>query len=291
MKKILVTGANSYIGQSFEKYMSKWPEEYQVETIDMIDGTWRSKDFSAYDVVYHVAGIAHRKETSENAGLYYEVNRDLSVEVAQKAKREGVDQFIFLSTMSVYGKNVGVITKETQPLPVTHYGKSKLEAEKCIETLRDDRFLLAILRPPMVYGKNCKGNFQSIIKLVQKLPIFPKVKNQRSMIYIDHLSLFVKMCIDKKVDGLYFPQNREYIQTTDIANIVASSINKRIYFSRLLGLAVKICMPFLTIAQKGFGTLVYHDTEDFDYEYCIRDNSESISESVCIDGGTSVWMN
>ena len=280
MKKILVTGANSYIGQSFEKYISQWPEEYQVETVDMIDGTWREKDFSAYDVVYHVAGIAHRKETSENKDLYYEVNRDLSVEVAQKAKREGVGQFIFLSTMSVYGKNVGVITKETQPLPVTHYGKSKLEAEKQMEALRDDQFVLTVLRPPMVYGKDCKGNFQSIIKIVRKLPVFPKVKNQRSMIYVDNLSSFIKLCIDKKADGLYLPQNREYVQTMDIASIVAKSMDKKIYFSRLLGLAVKICTPFLTIAQKGFGTLVYQDTEDFDYEYAIMDNSESISESV-----------
>ena len=280
MKKILITGANSYIGMSFEKYMSGWSEEYQVDTIDMIDGTWREKDFSAYDVVYHVSGIAHRKETDKNKDLYYEVNRDLSVEVAQKAKREGVGQFIFLSTMSVYGKNIGVITKETQPLPTSHYGKSKLEAEKQIESLRDDRFVLTILRPPMVYGKDCKGNFQSIIKLVRKLPVFPKVKNQRSMIYIDHLSSFIKLCIDKSADGLYFPQNREYVQTTDIANIVASSINKKIHFSRLLGCAVKICTPFLTIAQKGFGTLIYQDTEDFNFEYCTKDNSESISESV-----------
>ena len=200
--------------------------------------------------------------------MYYEVNRDLSVEVAQKAKREGVGHFIFLSTMSVYGKNIGVITKKTQPTPVTHYGKSKLEAEKQLEALRDDQFLLTILRPPMVYGKNCKGNFQGIINLVQKLPIFPKVKNQRSMLYINHLSSFVKLCIDKKAGGLYFPQNREYMQTMDIANVVALSIHKKIHFSRLLGCVVKICIPFLTVAQKGFGTLVYQDTEDFDYVYC-----------------------
>lgn len=280
MIKILVTGANSYIGQSFENYISQWPEDYQVETIDMIDGTWRERDFSEYDVVYHVAGIAHRKETPENSGLYYKVNRDLSVEVAQKAKREGVGQFIFLSTMSVYGKNIGVITKETQPFPTTHYGKSKLEAEKQIEDLRNDRFVLTVLRPPMVYGKNCKGNFQSLIKVVQKIPVFPKVKNQRSMLYIDNLSSFVKLCIDQKEDGLYFPQNREYVQTIDIAKTVASSINKKIYFSRLLGFILKMCMPFLTKAQKGFGTLVYQDTEDFDYKYCVMNNSQSISESV-----------
>ena len=86
MKKILITGANSYIGMSFERYMSQWPEQYQVDTVDMIDGTWREKDFSGYDCIYHVAGIAHQKETEENAHLYYEVNRDLAIQTAKRQK-------------------------------------------------------------------------------------------------------------------------------------------------------------------------------------------------------------
>ncbi len=279
MKRILITGEGSYIGTSFEKYINQF-DGYFVETVDMIGDEWKEKDFSSYDVVFHVAGIAHQKETKENAHLYYEVNRDLAVDTAKKAKANGVKQFIFLSSMSVYGVNTGVITKDTEPKPKSHYGKSKLEAEQAISVLQDENFKVCIIRPPMVYGKNCKGNFQSIIKLVQKLPFFPNVKNQRSMIYIDNLISFVKMCIDKNANGLYFPQNREYVQTTDIAKTVAVSINKKMFFSRLLGFAVKIGMPFLAIAQKAFGTLVYKDTEDFDYEYCITNNPESFSKSV-----------
>lgn len=59
MKKILITGANSYIGTSFENYLKQWPDKYQVDTIDMIDGSWREKSFSGYDTVFHVSGIAH----------------------------------------------------------------------------------------------------------------------------------------------------------------------------------------------------------------------------------------
>ena len=103
MKRILITGANSYIGTSFEKYVKQWPKEYTVDTIDMIKGTWKEKSFSGYDVVFHVAGIAHIKETKKNAPLYYKVNRDLTYEVAKKAKKEGIKQFVFLSSMSVYG--------------------------------------------------------------------------------------------------------------------------------------------------------------------------------------------
>lgn len=62
MKKILITGANSYIGTSFEKWLSQWLDDYKVDTFDMIDGTWKEKDFSQYDTVFHVAGIVHIKE-------------------------------------------------------------------------------------------------------------------------------------------------------------------------------------------------------------------------------------
>lgn len=160
MKKILITGANSYIGTSFEKYVSQWPEKYEIDTVDMIDGSWREKSFAGYDAVFHVAGIAHRKETKENEHLYYEVNRDLAIETARKAKQDGVPQFIFLSSMSVYGKNTGIITQETPIVPKSDYGKSKAEAEKGIEVLQDANFNVAILRPPMIYGKGCKGNIR-----------------------------------------------------------------------------------------------------------------------------------
>ena len=135
MKNILITGAGSYVGTSFGKWLGQWPDKYHVDTIDMIDGTWREKSFEGYDAVFHVAGIAHRKETQANAHEYYEINRDLAVATAQKAKQDGASQFIFMSTMGVYGMVTGVITKDTVPNPKTHYGKSKLQAEEEIQKL------------------------------------------------------------------------------------------------------------------------------------------------------------
>ncbi|MCD7877611.1 MAG: NAD-dependent epimerase/dehydratase family protein [Cloacibacillus porcorum] len=152
MKKILITGANSYVGTSFEKWLSQWPDEYHVDTIDMIDGTWREKSFTGYDVVFHVAGIAHIKETKENEHLYYEINRDLAYETAQKAKSEGISQFIFMSSMSVYGIDTGIITKDTEPCPKSFYGKAKFEAELMIQPFSNDDFKIVSLRPPMIYG-------------------------------------------------------------------------------------------------------------------------------------------
>lgn len=270
MKKILITGANSYIGTSFETYARE--QGYEVDTVDMIDPCWRDKDFSIYDSVFHVAGIAHQKETSQNAHLYYEINRDLAVETAKKAKESGVGQFVFLSSMSVYGMETGVITKDTPVTPKTNYGRSKAEAEQMLSTLESPDFKVCVLRPPMVYGQGCKGNYQAIVKIVEKLPIFPYVNNRRSVIRIDNLVRFVIMAIDKELDGVYFPQNSKYANTRELANEIARQKGKRIYFSYLCGLGVIVLRPFFSILKKAFGDLVYEGTEEFDFSYCQQDS-------------------
>ena len=280
MKKILITGSGSYIGESFKEYLKQYGEEYSTDTLDMQRADWREHDFSGYDVVYHVAGIAHRKETSENAHLYYEVNRDLALEVARKAKSEGVSQLIFLSSMSVYGIERGVITPDTPLAPKSNYGRSKMEAEEGMAELASEDFAICTLRPPMVYGKGCKGNFVSVVSLVRKLPFFPRVENRRSMIYIDNLSSFVKMAIDRELSGVYFPQNREYMNTSQMAMGIAEGLGKKCRLSRLLGFGVKLLMPFVSMAKKGFGTLIYENTESLDFEYIVISAEESVKISV-----------
>ena len=280
MKKILITGSGSYIGESFKEYLKKYGEGYSTDTLDMQSADWREHSFGGYDVVFHVAGIAHRKETSENAHLYYEVNRDLALEVAHKAKAEGVCQLVFLSSMSVYGIEKGVITPSTPMSPKSNYGRSKMEAEEGMAELSSEDFAICILRPPMVYGKGCKGNFGSVVSLVRKLPFFPKVSNRRSMIYIDNLSSFVKMAIDRELSGVYFPQNREYMNTSDMAMGIAEGLGKKCRLSRLLGFGVKLLIPFVSMAKKGFGTLIYEDTETFDFEYVVVSAEDSVKISV-----------
>lgn len=280
MKKILITGANSYIGTSFENYMSQWPDQYRVDSLDLLDSAWREKDFFGYDAIFHVAGIAHQKETDENKALYYKVNRDLTLEVAEMAKRAGVTHFVFMSSMSVYGMERGVITPYTKPAPTTHYGRSKQEAEEGLEKLESPNFSIAILRPPMVYGKGCRGNFQLMLKLVHKSPIFPAVQNQRSMISIRNLCSFVRMAIDKKFNGVFFPQNREYVNTTEIARLMSNAVGRRVWFSRLAGLLVTILIPFVSAAGKAFGSLIYRDCEQFDFCYCEESFAESVSGSI-----------
>lgn len=280
MKRILITGANSYIGTSFENYMKQWPDEYHIDTVDMIDGSWRKKSFTGYDTVFHVAGIAHQKETKKNRDLYYKVNRDLAIETVKKAKADGVQQFIFMSSMSVYGMDTGVITRDTKPNPKSNYGKSKLQAEEGIKDLADDDFNIAVLRPPMVYGKGCKGNFQSVVKIVEKFPFFPLCNNKRSMIYIDNLLEFIKLLIDINSNGLFFPQNKDYMNTVDMAKFIATALGKPVHLSKMAGYGVFILRPYLSMLKKAFGDLIYSETEEFEFSYNKNERDFSIKASI-----------
>lgn len=280
MKKVLIVGKGSYIGLSLKHYLENNSTDYFVEELDTLDYNPSDHNFKDFDVVVCVAGIAHIKETNENAHLYYSVNRDLCVQIAQAAKLDGVGHFIFLSSMSVYGKISGTITPDTVPAPKNHYGKSKLEAEKLLTSLHDNDFKIAIIRPPMVYGKDCKGNFQTVIKLVDKLPVFPKINNIRSMIHIDNLCNFIKICIDHSKTGVFCPQNEEYVNTSTMASVIAAKKNKKIFLSRLLGLGVFIMRPFVSLLNKAFGDLVYKNMENDDFSYCVVDQTTSFEKSV-----------
>ena len=262
MKRVLITGANSYIGVNVEKYLEQWPNDYHVDSLNMIGEEWKNSNFSNYDVVFHVAGIAHIKETKENSHLYYDVNEHLAVAVAEKAKKEGVKQFVILSTMSVYGITVGHIKKETRPNPVNSYGRAKYNADLKIEKMECPEFKVAILRPPMVYGKGCKGNYQTLRKFALKSPIFPNFKNERSMIYVGNLAAFVKLCIDEEKSGLFFPQDAEYVCTADMVKKIVELNGKKIKITGVFNGGIKILLRLRVEAfKKVFGDLTYEKVD------------------------------
>ncbi len=285
MKKILITGANSYIGTSFEKYLAQWPDQYQVDTVDMIDGTWREKSFAGYHCVYHVAGIAHSdsgKISPEKAKLYYEVNTVLTIETAKKAKAEGVKQFIFMSSAIVYGESapIGkskVITRDTPVSPDNSYGDSKVQAENGILPLNDDGFKVVILRPPMIYGPGSKGNYPILSKLAQKLPVFPKVDNQRSMLYIENLMEFVRLMIENEEQGIFWPQNAEYSNTAELVKLIAQAHGKKIAIIPGFTWALKLLSHCTGLVNKAFGSLAY-DMEISSYTHEYR--KDSLRESI-----------
>jgi nucleoside-diphosphate-sugar epimerase len=275
MERIVITGTNSYVGKSFEKWLENYPDKYIVDSISLRNDSWKEKDFSVYNVVFHVAGIAHIKETKVNEDLYYRVNRDLVYETAKKAKSDGVKQFIFLSSMSVYGIDSGVISKSSPLNPKSTYGKSKLEAEELIELLADNDFKVAIIRPPMIYGKGCKGNYPRLVKLALKVPLFPDIENKRSMIYIDNLCEFFRLLIDNLGSGLFFPQNKEYVCTSDMVKVIAEANGKKIVVTKLFNSLLS--MLKIATVNKVIGDLVYEKGMSvYKENYMIRDFRESM---------------
>ncbi|MBR6571636.1 MAG: NAD-dependent epimerase/dehydratase family protein [Clostridia bacterium] len=262
MIRVLITGAGSYIGGQIAQSLPA--DSFDVREADVRNGL-QADAFQGIDAVIHVAGIAHQKETRENAPLYDRVNRALAVETAAMAKAAGVRQFVFFSSMSVYGMTTGHITQDTEPAPNTCYGRSKWEAEKEITTLKDDSFQVAILRPPMIYGRGCRGNYPRLAALARKLPLFPRCGNQRSMLYIETLCAFVRHLLESGRGGLYFPQNSEYVNTSVLVSAVARCHGRRIAlmpgFDRLL----RLMSRHLGIAGKVFGSLTYDQNMSMDF--------------------------
>lgn len=290
-KKILITGKNSFIGQSFELWLkqSMYESEYLIDTVDTINNEWQKIKFSGYDVVFHVAGIAHvdsSKLDDNMKQLYYRVNRDLTIEIAKKAKEEGVKQFIFMSSSIVFGDNsrlgrINRINSSTVPMPSSVYGDSKLQADLRIHELQSDLFHVVSLRPPMIYGKGCKGNYPLLAKYAQKIPVFPDIKNERSMLHVDNLCEFVRLIIDNEESGYFYPQNKEYISTSSLVKEIATVHGKRMFLTKLFNPLLYALSRRVNIINKVFGSFAYDkELSNYkDFEYCVNDVKTSIKKT------------
>ena len=280
-KKVLITGAGSYIGEMFQAYATEhYPENFSIDTLDMLDSAWRDANFSKYDIVYHVAGIAHadvRNVSVDVKEKYYSVNTDLAIKVAKKAKEVGVKEFIFMSSMVVYGKSAPygkkkVVDEHTVPSPANFYGDSKLQADVGVRDLASDDFKVVVLRPPMVYGKGSKGNYPTLAKLAKKLPVFPGVDNERSMLYIENLCEFlcrVMLVREIKENAVVLvPQNAEWTRTGTMVQEIAKVSGKGIRELGILNPAVLVGskMPgeIGGLVNKAFGNSCYkHEMSEY----------------------------
>lgn len=279
--RILITGKDSYIGSHVRALLHS--AGHEVEELEMRSETWRDKDFSVFDAVFHVAGIAHDSSKKSMNELYLKVNRDLAIETAEKARHEGVKQFIFMSSMLIYnGTGEKIITADTVPKAKGIYAKSKLDADQAINDMRSQEFKVAIIRPPMIFGKECKGNFPKLVGLSLKIPFFPKIENSRSMLFIDNLSGLIRLIIETKSEGIFFPQNSEYFKTYEIAAAAACIKGKKLRLTRAFNWLVYLFMPFVKPLKKMFGSLIYDQSlsDAFNGNYNIVGNAESIEASV-----------
>lgn len=282
--KILITGSNSYIGNSFMNWIKQWPDQYEIHSISVRGHEWEDKDFSVYDSVLHVAGIAHVSSDPKMEDSYYQVNRDLAIKVAEKSKKDGVKQFVLMSSIIIYGDDnkIGVekpITEDTIPRPTNFYGKSKLESDLAIQKMNCESFKTVIVRTPMVYGPGCKGNFPKLRDISKWCIVFPNINNKRSMIYIDNLCEFLKFQMDNISNGVFYPQNREYVATKDIIKTFRDIENKRTYCVNLFNPIVRLLSKKIKYINKVFGNKYYDKSISNVHEYNVVDFKESIERS------------
>ena len=278
MKNVFICGGGSYIGKNLYRWLSNYPEQYKVTVTPVKNGAWRKADFHV-DTVVDVAGLAHINHITEDMKpQFYAVNKDLTRDIADHAKQNGVQHFVYLSSLNVYGDLCGCITDADSVEPSSFYGDSKLQGEKEIQKMADDSFRISIIRPPFVYGKGCSGNYKKISKIAKMTPFFPDYKQRKSMIYIDNLSEFIRLVVEREADGTFLPQNIELVSTCDLVEEIRRVHGRKLVRTKIFNIFIKGGLRFNKDLQRAFSD----DCIDpklsgyFNNEYSVVDFGESI---------------
>ncbi|MBQ8240268.1 MAG: NAD-dependent epimerase/dehydratase family protein [Bacteroides sp.] len=264
MKKVMLVGVGGYIGGKFTEYIHKNYPDWQVDAVDSMNRKWAEADFTGYDAVYNVSGLAHANARQGTEEQYYAVNGQLPIDVAMKAKAEGVPMFVQMSSMVVYGDMSGLgeeknILEDTVPAEPTIYGKSKMMAERGLQKLVDETFQVAIMRPPLIYSEYARDNFPRLVNFAKKMPIFPKLKNQQSMVYVDNLCELVHLIIENNKGGIYYPQQECYIETSKIVKDIADAVGNKMWQTKFFNPFLKLFSKWdkLAFIHKAFGSITY----------------------------------
>lgn len=284
MYRILIIGKNSYVGNSFATYINeRYSDEFIIDKISSRNHEWKNHDFGKYNTVFNVSGLCHADARQGSNEDYININGRLPVEIALKAKEEGVAQFVQMSSMIVYGNmsKLGeqkLIKKDTVPESEGIYGESKLMAEKGLKELADDDFRVAIMRPPLIYGENAGDNFMRLAKFALKSPLFPNIDNSQSMIYIDNFCELVRLVIVNGDSGIFCPQDKKYINTSRLVNDIAISAGKRIKLVKCFNPILKIASKKVNFINKAFGNLTYDFdlSSYYDWKYNIVSYKEAV---------------
>jgi nucleoside-diphosphate-sugar epimerase len=259
LKKVLITGANSYVGTNVEKWLLKESGKFHVVTLDMKNPNWREFDFSKFDVVFHIAGIAHVSQKKSMEDLYYKINRDLAIETCTKAKNSGVKKFIFMSSMIVYNSSETIVSANTIPNPDSFYGLSKLQAEEGIMKLNDDYFSITILRSPMIFGSDSKGNFNRLFKFALKAFLFPNFINRRSVLFVDNLAIYILHIIKHDISGIIFPSNYEYLCVSNFVKDIRKINGKKTVLTKIFNIPINFLRKRNSLFKKIFGDFYYEN--------------------------------
>ncbi|WP_420552533.1 NAD-dependent epimerase/dehydratase family protein [Tenacibaculum aiptasiae] len=236
--KIIITGISGFVGNSLKNYL---------ENLFEISGVSRKKSknifsyedlseklFSEYNTVIHLAGKAHDLKSISNDKEYFTANTELTKELFDKFLESNCETFIFMSSVKAVADEVEVIlTEETQPNPITVYGKSKLAAEEYIlgKKLPKNKRVY-ILRPCMIHGPNNKGNLNLLYSFVSKgIPYpFGRYENKRSFLSINNLCFIIEELIKNKdiISGVYNIADDQPVSTKELVMNIGEAIDKKV---------------------------------------------------------------
>ncbi len=259
--KILITGKHSYIGSSVKAWLNEKEPSFLVDEVSLRNIDIDKLTFNQYDAIIHVVGIAHISSKKKLIPEYFKINRDLAIKVAKKAKSEGVKEFIYTSSIAIYGNDNPIFDFRPidikNPKPKNAYAQSKFEADLTIQGIADDNFKVSILRIPMVYGKNAKGKLNKLIKISKFFPIFPNIFNQRSVIHINNLSELIRLILVKKLNGVFLPQDKTYFSTNNFIKYFRASLNKKTLFITFFPFFLRFMAILIPEINKVYGNKFY----------------------------------
>ena len=283
MKKVLILGKNGFLARSFGRYMEQFKSEYELTFISSRAGTWESVPFSGYDAVFNASGLAHSNAIDGSDEDYYEVNGRLPGAIAKKAKAEEVPVYITISSSIIYGDMADVgqkkcIYADTVPNEQGIYGKSKLMGEQSALQYGDENFRVAVIRPPMIYSEYAPENFERLCRFAVSFPIFPNLYNEQSMIYADNLCELIRLIIDQRVGGIFYPQEKEYIHTSKLVKDIADAAGHRMLVTKIFNPALRMLSKQVRFVRKAFGNVVYDQSlsNHFQWSYCVVPYGETV---------------
>ena len=287
--RILVIGKNGYVSRCFQDYMSGFSDD--VNAVSVRDNDWEKTSFAGYDAVFNTIGLAHNDARMGTDDEFMRLNVQLPSELAKKAKEEGVPIFIHMSSMIVYGNSNEIgkfepITEGTTPVPDNIYGKSKLLGEKELEKLKDEKFNVALIRSTRVYGEKDTDSIQQLTRFAKKMPVFPNIKNSISMIYSDNLCELVRLIVESKQGGIYYPQQEKYICTSELVKDISIAAGHKLFLTKVFNPILYLIRNKAGIVSKVFGNEGYdmNLSNHFDGKYRVVSYEESVDRLAGMKG-------
>jgi nucleoside-diphosphate-sugar epimerase len=232
----------------------------EMEEISLITTEPEKINFNGYDVVLHLAAIVHQSHTIPEAE-YFRVNRDLCLRVAEEARKAGVKQFVFMSTLKVYGDispESELRNENSECSPGDSYGKSKYAAEEGLRKLENEEFLVSVIRTPLVYGEGVKANMYSLIKLVDRFPVLPfaDVQNKRNFTYVGNLVSYIDRVIERRASGIFIAMDDKAKSTTDLVDLIIKYLKKKVIMFRVPKTVLNISRLFIPeLLHRLYGSL------------------------------------